>query len=135
VLTVEISNSAVELPFVVEPDVAVAKEQFAKICDSAVARLVDVVSAAHINSWFGLSATKALTGKFVSTLALFEPGQKFLKTGFFVELSTYSTPIRTPRAGTVPPLALPTSPTTPAANGITGVYWKIGSVLLLAISY
>tara|TARA_R110002012_G_scaffold17897_1_gene66549 strand:+ start:1647 stop:1892 length:246 start_codon:yes stop_codon:yes gene_type:complete len=75
VLTVEISNSAVELPFVVEPDVAVAKEQFAKICDSAVARSVDVVSAEHINSWFGLSATKAFIGWFESALALFEPGQ------------------------------------------------------------
>ena len=69
------SNCPVERPVSVDPDVAVASEQFEKISARAVALSVTDSSAATMNNWLGLSATKALTGKFVSTLTLLAPGQ------------------------------------------------------------
>ena len=75
VFTVEISISAVERPVLVEPDVPFASETLAKMFVNAVERSVELPSAAIINNWLGLSATKALIGKFVSTLTLFDPGQ------------------------------------------------------------
>ncbi len=54
VATVEISSSAVERPFAVDPEVAVAKEAFAKMFESAVARSVELPSARNHKQLVGV---------------------------------------------------------------------------------
>ena len=73
---VDTPSAAELLPVSVDPPRAdVPKEAFAKTAVKAVALSVREASLATWNNWLGLSATKALTLKLVSTLTLFDPGQ------------------------------------------------------------